>query len=385
MFRKPPPYEFNLYSKIQHFRTQIVKSFNDGHIEIPVRRDHLLEDSIAFINNIDSSILKSTVYVRFEGERGLDFGGMCRDWFLSLSEEILKEEHGYFCKVGNQYYINPASNQIHGYTEFFKFVGKIIGMAIYHGKLIHSNFILPFYKQIFSQKLEFKDLYYINPIIWKSLVYIRDNIVTEDMYLTFSVVVHLQTENRYFTIDLKPNGSEILVTEDNKAEYLDLLTNYYLNNVKIQINAIIEGIDEFVPIKMLRQNFKVEELESIIGGISEIDVKDMMNNTEYRGGYTKNSKVVIWFWEVVKKMSQDDLKLLLKFVTGSFKLPIGGFSKLYGSNELQKFCINRVIKVGLPTSHTCFNRLDLPEYNNKRELKRKLFYAIRNSDGFDIE
>lgn len=384
---KPPPYQWNLHSKIQHVRAQLIQKANKGQLEICIRREQLLNDSMVIINNLDDDMLKQTLYIKFEGENGLDFGGMSRDWFLSLSEEIINEKYGFFKKVGYQYYINPASDQIQNYVEFFKFVGKVIGMAVYHGKLIHSNFILPFYKQIFSEKLEFNDIYYIDPQIWSSLVHIRDQTITEDMFLTFSVVVYLNCEKKekYISMNLKPNGSEILVTEQNKLEYLDLLINYYLNYANKQIEAIKEGINAFVPLNILKQYFDIEELEKILGGISEIDVNDMIHNTEYKGGYTASSKTVKWFWEIVRKMSQDDLKLLLKFVTGTNKLPIGGFEKLYGSNELQKFTINRVVKKGLPTSHSCFNRLDLPEYNKKKDLRKHIYYAIRNSEGFDIE
>jgi len=51
--------------------------------------------------------------------------------------------------------------------------------------------------------------------------------------------------------------------------------------------------------------------------------------------------------------------------------------------------INFVIGIGgkeyqLPTAHTCFNQLLLPQYKTKKKLKEKLIYAIENCNGFGM-
>lgn len=114
-------------------------------------------------------------------------------------------------------------------------------------------------------------------------------------------------------------------------------------------------------------------------------MSDWQRNAIYRH-YTKSSKQIQWFWQVVKEMDNEKRIRLLQFVTGTCRLPVGGFAELIGSNGPQKFCIDRVGKeTWLPRSHTCFNRLDLPPYKSYEQLKEKLLYAIEETEGFGQE
>jgi len=118
----------------------------------------------------------------------------------------------------------------------------------------------------------------------------------------------------------------------------------------------------------------------------DINIADMEANTEFQNGFSDSSQVVIWFFDIIRAMSQDQQKLLLKFITGTTKVPVGGFAHLYGANGPQKFTLNRLTKTaGLPAAHSCFNRLDLPDYKDKDELKKCLLIAISETQGFDIE
>lgn len=386
---KPPSYEWNFYSKCQHFRALLRRKVSDeGQVTVITKRENLFEDSFNLINNLDNETLTRRLFIKFEGEKGLDYGGMSREWFLLLSEEILDPSLNLFKSVGYEYTINPESKNNPKCLDYFKFIGKVMGMAIYHGKLFHSYFILPFYKLLLNEKLEFDDMKSYDPQIWKSMNYIKQNKITEDFGLTFTMNMESKDENgtiMYNSIELKKNGSNIPLTDDNKKEYLDLVFKHYLNSTKGQIKAIQEGLQLFVPIDTLKEFFQPEEIQLVLGGISEIDIKDMESNAEYQGGYTSSSVCIKWFWEIIRSMSQDDLKLFLLFVTGTNKVPIGGFAHLYGSNGPQKLTINKISTKSLPSSHSCFNRLDMPEYKSKDILSQKLYYAIKETKGFDLE
>ena len=125
------------------------------------------------------------------------------------------------------------------------------------------------------------------------------------------------------------------------------------------------------------------ELELLISGLPDIDVEDMRRNTEYTG-YRVDSPVIQYFWNAVKKYSQEERALLLQFVTGSSKVPLDGFAALQGMGGPQKFRIVRIAGETdrLPTAHTCFNQLDMPEYSSEEELERKLTTAIKETTGF---
>lgn len=66
--------------------------------------------------------------------------------------------------------INPASYVNPDHLNYFKFIGRFIAMALYHGKFIYSGFTMPFYKRMLNKKLGMKDIESIDPEYYNSLV-----------------------------------------------------------------------------------------------------------------------------------------------------------------------------------------------------------------------
>lgn len=64
-------------------------------------------------------------------------------------------------------------------------------------------------------------------------------------------------------------------------------------------------------------------------GMQEIDIEDWQRNTIYRH-YTRTSKQIIWFWQFVREMDNEKRARLLQFVTGTCRVPVGGFAELMG-------------------------------------------------------
>lgn len=63
--------------------------------------------------------------------------------------------------------------------------------------------------------------------------------------------------------------------------------------------------------------------------MQEIDIEDWQRNTIYRH-YTRTSKQIIWFWQFVREMDNEKRARLLQFVTGTCRVPVGGFAELMG-------------------------------------------------------
>ena len=85
------------------------------------------------------------------------------------------------------------------------------------------------------------------------------------------------------TIELKPGGADVQVTEENKKEYVDLIVEYRISKrVKEQFEAFMSGFSELIPLDLITV-FDERELELLIGGISEIDVDGWRKFTDYRG------------------------------------------------------------------------------------------------------
>jgi E3 ubiquitin-protein ligase NEDD4 len=108
--------------------------------------------------------------------------------------------------------------------------------------------------------------------------------------------------------------------------------------------------------------FDEKELELLLGGITDIDVEDWQKNTEYKN-CSPTDQIIVWFWKAVKSFDNEKKARLLQFVTGTSRIPVNGFKDLQGSDGPRKFTIEKAGNVnGLPKAHTCFNRIDLPDY-----------------------
>ncbi|XP_037550223.1 NEDD4-like E3 ubiquitin-protein ligase WWP1 [Nematolebias whitei] len=380
-------YERSFRWKLAHFRYLCQSNALPSHVKITVSRQTLFEDSFQQIMALKPYDLRRRLYVIFRGEEGLDYGGLAREWFFLLSHEVLNPMYCLFEYAGKSNYclqINPASAINPDHLSYFCFIGRFIAMALFHGKFIDTGFSLPFYKRMLNKKLILKDLESIDPEFYNSLIWIRDNNIEEcglEMYFS----VDMEILGKITSHDLKPDGTNILVTEENKEEYISLMAEWrFSRGVEGQTKAFLDGFNEVVPLQWL-QYFDEKELEVMLCGMQEVDLQDWQRNTVYRH-YTRNSKQIIWFWQLVKEVDNEVRLRLMQFVTGTCRLPLGGFAELMGSNGPQKFCIEKVGKdTWLPRSHTCFNRLDLPPYKSYEQLKEKLLFAIEETEGFGQE
>ncbi|XP_054840476.1 NEDD4-like E3 ubiquitin-protein ligase WWP1 isoform X2 [Eublepharis macularius] len=380
-------YERSFRWKLAHFRYLCQSNALPSHVKINVSRQTLFEDSFQQIMALKPYDLRRRLYVIFRGEEGLDYGGLAREWFFLLSHEVLNPMYCLFEYAGKSNYclqINPASTINPDHLSYFCFIGRFIAMALFHGKFIDTGFSLPFYKRMLNKKLTIKDLESIDTEFYNSLIWIRDNNI-EECNLEMYFCVDMELLGKVTSHELKSGGSNLLVTEENKEEYIGLMAEWrFSRGVREQTKAFLDGFNEVVPLQWL-QYFDEKELEVMLCGMQEVDLADWQRNTVYRH-YTRNSKQIIWFWQFIKEADNEVRMRLMQFVTGTCRLPLGGFAELMGSNGPQKFCIEKVGKeTWLPRSHTCFNRLDLPPYKSYEQLKEKLLFAIEETEGFGQE
>jgi E3 ubiquitin-protein ligase HUWE1 len=142
----------------------------------------------------------------------------------------------------------------------------------------------------------------------------------------------------------------------------------------------ITGFHDIIPADII-SIFTEQELELLISGLPDIDVDDWKNNTEY-SGYTASSPQIVWFWRMVRSFDKEQRAKLLQFVTGTSKVPLNGFKELEGMNGFSRFSIHRdYTSDRLPSAHTCFNQLDLPEYESYEKLRDTLLLAITDGSG----
>ncbi|XP_037545627.1 E3 ubiquitin-protein ligase NEDD4a isoform X2 [Nematolebias whitei] len=381
------PYSRDYKQKYEYFRKKLKKPADiPNRFEMKLKRSTVLEDSYRRILAVKRpDLLKARLWVEFDGEKGLDYGGVAREWFFLMSKEMFNPYYGLFEYSATDNYtlqINPNSglcNEDH--LSYFKFIGRIAGMAVYHGKLLDAFFIRPFYKMMLQKLITLQDMESVDSEYFNSLKWILEN-DPEVLDLMFTIDEELFGETHQH--ELKPGGSEIVVTNENKKEYIHLVMQWrFVHRVQKQMTAFKDGFFELIPQDLI-QIFDENELELLMCGIGDVDVNDWRKNTKYKNGYAAEHKVIHWFWKTVLLMDAEKRIRLLQFVTGTSRVPMNGFAELYGSNGPQLFTIEQWgTSDKLPRAHTCFNRLDLPPYETFEELKEKLHIAIENAQGFD--
>ena len=91
--------------------------------------------------------------------------------------------------------------------------------------------------------------------------------------------------------DLKANGRNIQVSEENKREYVKLVCQEkMIGSIRQQIDSFLEGFYEIIP-KRFISIFDEQELELLIAGLPTIDIEELRAHTEYHK-YDVNSMQV---------------------------------------------------------------------------------------------
>uniref|UniRef100_A0A8D0L1Y9 HECT-type E3 ubiquitin transferase n=1 Tax=Sphenodon punctatus TaxID=8508 RepID=A0A8D0L1Y9_SPHPU len=389
--RAPSPYRRDFEAKLRNFYRKLeAKGYGQGpgKIKLIIRRDHLLEGTFNQVMAYSRKELqRNKLYITFVGEEGLDYSGPSREFFFLLSQELFNPYYGLFEYSANDTYtvqISPMSAFVENHLEWFRFSGRILGLALIHQYLLDAFFTRPFYKALLRLPCDLSDLEYLDEEFHQSLQWMKENNITDILDLTFTVneEVFGQVTER----ELKSGGANTQVTEKNKKEYIERMVKWRVERgVVQQTEALVRGFYEVVDSRLVSV-FDARELELVIAGTAEIDLNDWRNNTEYRGGYHDGHIVIRWFWAAVERFNNEQRLRLLQFVTGTSSVPYEGFAALRGSNGLRRFCIEKWGKItSLPRAHTCFNRLDLPPYPSYSMLYEKLLTAVEETSTFGLE
>jgi len=386
-----PKYKRDLVAKMKVLRSELSSlQPQSGHCRLEVSRAEVFEDSYRQVVKMRPKDMRKRLMLKFKGEEGLDYGGVAREWLYLLSHEMLNPYYGLFQYSRDDIYtlqINADSSINPDHLSYFHFVGRIIGIAMFHGHYIDGGFTMPFYKMLLNKPIILADIEGVDPNLYTSLKWMLENDINEVIDTTFSV------EHDSFGClkvhELKKNGKNIPVTESNKKEYVKHYVNYrFMHGIEPQFLALQKGFNELIP-QCLLKCFDERELELVIGGLGTIDLEDWRTNTRLKHCQTETSQVV-WFWKIVEGYSEEMRARLLQFVTGSSRVPLQGFKALQGSTgaagpRLFTFHLVDIDSNNLPKAHTCFNRLDVPPYESFEKMYDKMTQAVEETCGFAVE
>jgi hypothetical protein len=120
-------------------------------------------------------------------------------------------------------------------------------MTLYHEKFIDNGFSLPFYKRMLGKTLTIHDLESLDPEFYNSLLWIKENNLNENDNLELYFNTTFELLGKIENIELKSGGNDIKLTEDNKEEYLELMTKWrFTRGVEDQTKAFLHGFNEVI-------------------------------------------------------------------------------------------------------------------------------------------
>uniref|UniRef100_A0A182X9J8 E3 ubiquitin-protein ligase n=1 Tax=Anopheles quadriannulatus TaxID=34691 RepID=A0A182X9J8_ANOQN len=300
------------------------------------------------------------------------------------------------------------TSQISRLKHKFKFLGKFMAKAVMDSRMLDLPFSIPFYRWMLSEEssLGLSDLGQIAPEVQGTLLRLNEIVKQRDQIQADPTLNAMEKTEKIEALDLDgcpiadlgldfvlpghPNielrrgGRDMAVTINNLHQYISLVTHWFLaEGVSRQFEALREGFDTVFPMSRL-QMFYPEELENVfcgsgIGGTNQQrwDVRMLAESCRTDHGFNQDSPAIQFFYDILATYNRDEQRLFLQFVTGSPRLPTGGFKALTPPLTIvrKKMDGNQNPDEYLPSVMTCVNYLKLPDYSNRDVMRQKLKMA----------
>ena len=368
-------------------RNQLIEELD---LVLNVHRSSIIQDTLVQLQMQESIDLRKRLRIIFDGEQGIDQGGLTKEYFQLIMKELFDPNYGMFIynKSTENYWFNRDSFEL-GDTKTmlinYELVGKLVGIAIYNNTILELRFPKVIFKKLLqNESINFMDFRDYDPEMAKGfeqLLSYKEEENIESIYCRNFIIKYKNIFGQEKEYDLLQNGNgkNVNLNNKNREKYVDLYIKYCLiESISSQFNAFLKGF-KCVCDSELFNKYSSEELELLICGSSEFDFDALESSTRYEDGLHKDSKIIKDFWSIAHNLSDKNKRKLLTFCTGSDRVPINGLGALILTISKNGNDNNK-----LPTSHTCFNHLLLPEYSTKDILKTRLLTAIQNSEGFGL-
>eukprot|EP00466_Bigelowiella_natans_P011582 jgi/Bigna1/55601/estExt_Genewise1Plus.C_650016 len=330
--------------------------------------------------------------VSYAGFGGQDAGGLFRDSVSTLCTELQSKWVPLFIPVPNsrdggvgdnqeKWLPNPSSRSALHISNY-AFVGKLMGIAVRGSHMLNLDLPSLVWKPLVGDTVTMSDVKAVDEGFKNNIKKNINNITSSSSSLfVLSACGFFLLGALIRRVELKEDGKNIDNTWETREEYLSLLKQAKLAEVRPQAQAIRKGLGTIVPIQLLPL-FTWQELEMMVCGKREIDIDYLRANTRYRAPVKGTDPHVKMLWEVLEDFNHEERRLFLRFVWGQSRLPYNP------ADFTQKFEIlsSRDNNDGvLPVSHTCFFSVELPRYTNKASMREKILYAITNCHSIDTD
>ncbi|XP_063585141.1 apoptosis-resistant E3 ubiquitin protein ligase 1-like isoform X2 [Penaeus indicus] len=381
--------------KQDHFYHEVRKYHSKrmhDRIQITVSREKLLESSMKATKNFTVADWCKNFEITFQGEEGLDWGGVRREWFELICAQLFDNNNGLFTSLheGQQALVHPNPDRPpHLKLKHYEFAGRVVGKCLYESALgsgyrqtVRARFTRSFLAQLIGLRVHYKHFAQDDPELYNGKIrHLLEHGVDKLDDELFFIEEYIHATGQIKVVELEPGGTTRQVTNNNRLQYLDAIAQFRLSaRVRNEVDAFLAGLNEIIPDNLLCI-FDENELELLMCGIEEYSIADFKANHEVNGSSPEFRRVLYWFWTAVSNFTEEEMARLLQFTTGCSRLPPGGFAQLS-----PRFQISAAHTFGvLPTAHTCFNQLCLPDYDSYEQFEKALLLAIKEgSEGFGM-
>ncbi|XP_051008249.1 probable E3 ubiquitin-protein ligase HERC6 [Acomys russatus] len=343
---------------------------------LKVRRSHLVEDTMRQLRQAEVSNFRKTLTVNFVNEIRHESGGVSSEFFHCIFEEMTDPKYEMFMYPENGssmwFPVNPKFEK----KNYFLF-GILCGLSLLNLKAINLPFPLALYKKLLNQKPSLEDLKKLSFLLGKNLQEVLNCEAgdIEELNMYFSIYWDQKD------VDLIPNGISVPVKEANKKDYVSKCVDYIFNiSIKTIYEEFHRGFYKVCNWDIIKY-FQPEELMTALIGNDNYDWKKFENDSQYCYGYEKSHPTILLFWKAFHKLTLDEKKKFLFFLTGRDRLHAKGLQ--YEGIVFR--CPQTFSEKDNLRSLTCHNILDLPKYSTMKRMKEALQVAINSNKGFVSE
>lgn len=387
------PYIFDLKHRILFFKElafDLPTSFYSMYIEFikpdsrrsdkfikyycSVQRENIAQEGANILKAFGPSM--GVLEVKFKGEQGMGYGPT-QEFFTLFSHEMCRVSRRLWRNTGNSgefafsdtgLYPAPTAS-----PEDLRVLGILCAKALQTQFIVDLPFSRHFIRTLRGEIISVKD---VDPTLATSLSMPEGLIGLDFTYPGIS------------DLPLIVNGQDVEITESNVNNYVERIVSYTCGEWMINLcKNFVNGFNEVMPWEPTLLFTPDELIQMWSGRHQKITYDDLVNNVEVGTGHKKDSPVINNFFQVIDEMSESDQKLLVKFITGTEKLPIGGLASLQPKLTIAERIADRGASIDecLPSVMTCFNYFKLPMYSSKEILRERLMTAITDGQGsFDL-
>ncbi|GLB41853.1 putative protein with domain Homologous to E6-AP Carboxyl Terminus with [Lyophyllum shimeji] len=381
--------------------------------KVRISRKHILESAVKVFELYGSS--SSILEVEYFEEVGTGLGPTL-EFYSLVSKEFARKDlkiwkdtdpSGSSPYVGHPSGLYPAPlspEDVAGdggqkRTHLLRVIGQFVAKAMLDSRIIDLTFNKVFLKLVLGEEvpvtiasLRLVDIELANSLEKiQSIVAAKHQILNDKLSRKIAMVESVSVEDLAldftlpgYDIELKPGGRDMAVTSENVDEYVNAVLDVILGKgAEIQARAFKEGFSKVFPITDL-QAFSADELVMLFGNSEEDwSIETLLEALKADHGFNVESRAIRDLVEIISAYDLSTRRAFLQFITGSPKLPIGGFRGLNPPLTVVRKPHEAPLTADdyLPSVMTCVNYLKLPDYSSKSVMREKLRIAIQEGIG----